>query len=484
VDPCIRSCRNIPANLALLLAALSVAGCTIGPTYKRPDSSPPAQFRAQIGTAEANSLADLPWWEVFQDKALQALIGQALRGNYDLQIAIARIDQARAQLGIARSDYYPQISYGGGAARQKSFVPGENRGNLTYNAFSTVLNAVWELDIWGRVRHATEAAQANLMAQAEVRRGVMLTLVSDVAALYFSLLELDREKSIAQESASVYKQTVDLFTQRFEAGRDTKLAVVRAQAAYDDAMAKIAALNQAIGQEENALSVLLGAYPRAIERGVTEPGGTPPQQVPPLTPVGLTTDMLQRRPDIQAAEQVMIGANAEIGGAITNFFPVIGLSALVGGAGPRVEDQFKKDFSVWSIGGFVTGPLFQGGRLRATYRSRQAFWDESIAQYRKTVLIAFQETSNALIAQQSLVAQRAALQDQANALKEAVDLAVERYKGGRANYYEVLEAEQLLYPAQTAVSQTARDQLVAVVNLYKALGGGWKLSETEWRGPQ
>jgi multidrug efflux system outer membrane protein len=252
----------------VLLAALSLAGCVVGPHYKRPEVNPARDFRSQVGPAEAQSIADLPWWQVFNDRALHRLITQALNGNYDLQAAISRVDQAREKVGIAQADLYPQIGYEGIAARQKTFVPFEvlNR-NITYNAFGVAATAAWELDIWGRVRHTTEAARANLFAQEDVRRGIMLTLVGDVAAGYFMLLELDRQLAIAKESATAYQQTLDLFTQRFQAGRDSKLGVVRAQANLDSSNDSIARLSRAIVQQENALCVLLGTYPRAIDRG-------------------------------------------------------------------------------------------------------------------------------------------------------------------------------------------------------------------------
>jgi outer membrane protein, multidrug efflux system len=474
------SLRSMPGRLpALLVVAVTIAGCAVGPEYRRPDVTPPKEFRSQVAPAEAGSLADLPWWQVFNDKALQGLITQALAGNYDLKVAVARIEQARAQVDVVRADFWPQVGYQAGAAREKSFIPlPQLQGNVTYNSFQAAINAAWELDVWGRIRRSSEAATAGLYAQEDVRRGVMLTLVSDIAANYFLLIELDRQLAIAKESATVYKQTLDLFTQRFEAGRDSKLGVVRAQAAYNSSQAAIAALSRAITQEENAICVLLGTYPRAIERGTRLE-----QQTMPATPSGMSSDLLQRRPDIMQAEQLMIGANAEIGVAVANYFPRIGLSALYGGQGVEVSDLFKSNFSIWSIAAGLTGPIFQGGRLRANVKAQEAFWDESIAQYKKTVTAAFRETSDALIAQQTLVAERSALEGQVQANREAVDLAMQRYTGGRASYFEVLDAEQSLFPSEDALAQTQRDQLVAVVSLYKALGGGWNLKDAEWTAP-
>lgn len=452
----------------------------VGPDYRRPDVAPVGEFRFQLGASELASLADLPWWSVFKDQALQQLIAEALARNYDLQVAVARVDQARSLVWVAASPLYPQAGYQVFAGREKTFVPLEQvGGNLTFNTFGELLNVAWEIDIWGRIRRSTEAARANLFAQEDVRRGVMLTLVSDVATGYFRLLELDRQLAIAQDSSKIYKQTLDLFTQRFQFGKDSKLPVARAQAAYDFSIANIAILKRAIAQQENALSVLLGVYPREIERGtdLTE-------QSMPTAPVGLTTDFLQRRPDIMQAEQTMIGANAEIGVAVANFFPRIGISALYGGQSPSIGDVFESSFSIWNIAGGLAGPLFQGGRLIESYYAQEAFWNGTIAQYQQTILVAFQEVSDALIAQQTLVDQRGALTHQVQSLKEAVDLSLLRYSAGRASYFEVLEAEQLLFPAEDALAQTQRDQLLAVVDLYKALGGGWNLSDVEWNHPQ
>jgi outer membrane protein, multidrug efflux system len=465
--------------LAALLAALSVAGCMVGPDYRRPDAKPVQQFKYQVGPSEATSIADLPWWQVFNDKALQALITEGLSNSYDLQVATARIEEANQQVAIARSALLPQVGYQAFAARQKEFIPIEQIGNITFNTFGLAVNAAWEADVWGRIRRSTEAARAGLYAQEDVRRAVMLSLVSDIASAYFLLIELDRELAIAHSSSDTYKQTLELFTLRFQGGKDTKLAVDRAQAAYDGSQASIAGLERAIAQTQDALCVLLGAYPRTIARGT----GLTEQTMPPQTPVGLTTALLERRPDILQAEQVMIGANAEIGVAVANFYPVIGLSALFGGEGQHPSDIFKSNFSIWSIAAGLTGPIFQGGRLEAAYHAQQHYWDETIAQYRKTVITAFQETSDALIAQQTLVGQRAALEDQVAVLKESVDLALDRYRAGKASYLDVLDAEQQLFPSEDVLAQTQRDQLLAVVNLYKALGGGWSLKDAEWTQP-
>ena len=442
----------------------------VGPNYRRPAVDTPDGFRGRIGPEDAASFADLPWWDVFGDQELQRLLSRALAGNYDLQAAVARIEQARAQVGVAASDLYPQVGYQGSAERQKIFLT-PRFPSTTFNVFQGALNVAWEIDVWGRIRRATEAARAQFLATEEAQRGVLVTLVSDVASGYFQLLEFDRELAIAHESAETYQRTFDLFMRRYVGGTDTKISTSRAEANLRSSEATIAQLERLITQQEDAISVLLGTNPGPIERG------TPlVVQTTPETPPGLTTALLKRRPDIRQAEQNMIDANAEVGVAVANFFPTVGLSAMYGNAGSKIENVFRNGASVWNIAANISGPLFQGGRLIESYRAQQAFWDQTIAQYRGTIVEAFREVADALVAEVRLAEQRAAQEAQVAALREAVRLSLDRYQTGLSNYIEVLDALQLLYPAETALAQTQRDQLLAVVNLYKALGGGWETS--------
>jgi multidrug efflux system outer membrane protein len=444
-------------------------GLEVGPDYQRPAVAMPEDFRGRLGSAEAASFADLPWWEVFGDPVLQQLVRQVLEGNYDLQAAVANVEQARALVGVAASGLYPQVGYEGAAEREKTLlIP--NQPNSTFNVFLGAFNLAWEIDVWGRIRRSTEAARAQFLASEEARRGVVVTLVSDVATNYFRLLELDRELAIAHESADTYRHTLEVFTQRYRGGTDTKISTARAQASLQGSIAKIASLQRQIVAQEDAISVLLGSNPAPVERGTPLIAQTTPE-----TPSGLTTALLERRPDIRGAEQSMITANAEVGVAVANFFPVIGLSALYGGQSAKTQDLFKSSGNIWNIGADVSGPIFQGGRLIESYYAQKAFWDETIARYRGTIVKAFGEVADALAAQARLAEQRTAQEAQVAALQEAVDLALLRYKIGLANYIEVLEAEQLLYPAEDGLAQTQRDQLLAVVSLYKALGGGWEM---------
>lgn len=465
----------VRTTAAALLCASSSA-CVMGPNYQRPQIAQPNDIRFQINQSDATSFADLAWWDVFKDPALQALINNALANNTDLQVAASRIEQARQLVGVAKSEALPQVGYDAHGAIAKK--PADDQDLVgTYSSAFGILNAAWELDIWGRIRRATEAARANMYAEEEVRRGIMLTLVSDTASGYFRLLQLDRELAIAQESQGTFAKTHELFSLRFEAGRDSRLPVERAKASLDESTAQVADLKRQIAQQENALSVLTGAYPGPIPRGMALTA----QELPPQTPVGLTTDLLRRRPDIRAAEQNMISANAQIGEAIANFYPRIGLSALAGLIGMGGAGALDGHSGFWRGGLNIAGPIFTGGRLESEYRNRKAYWDETVAQYRQTILTAFRETSDALVAEQRLAEQRAALETKVAASRQSIDLALERYHGGRASYFEVIEAQQQLFPAEDQLARVQQAQLVAVVNLYKALGGGWNLTDDQFQ---
>jgi multidrug efflux system outer membrane protein len=463
---------------SLLLAgpAMMLASCVQGPDYARPEVSTPTQFRSPIALQEASSIADAPWWQVFNDPVLQDLINRALQANPDVAMAAARVDQARALVGVAKSEALPQIGYEGGIAAEKTFIPFPERPtSAEFWGWKGGISAAWELDIWGRIKRSTEAAQANMFAEEEVRRGVMLALVTDVASAYFELLALDQQLRIAQDSNKVYGENVDFFTRRYEAGRDTQLPVQRSTANYAHSQDRIADVNRSIAVQENALAILTGGYPGTMPRGAPLYS-----QALPAVPVGETTALLQRRPDIRRAEQMMISANAQVGVAAANYFPRIGLGAFFGGQSLNFENSIDATFSVWNVAGAITGPLFDGGKLDSQKANREAYWDEMVANYRKTILTAFKETSDVLYAQQAAAERRKALETQVAALQRSVDLSMLRFKGGRANYFEVLEAEQQLFPAQYDLALARRDQLVAVVALYKALGGGWQLTPDQW----
>jgi multidrug efflux system outer membrane protein len=431
---------------------------------------PPA-YRSELEAAEAASFADQPWWDVFDDEVLRKLIDESLAANYDLKTATYRVDQAQHLVGITRSELYPQASYQGGAQRGKNFIGiGPNQ---TFNTFLGAFNLAWELDVWGRIRRATEASKADLFATDDVRRGVVLSLVSGVAQQYFQLQELDLELDIARRTTQSFDETVSLFTRRFVGGVDSLLSVERAKAARGQAAAAIPALEQQIVIQENAICILLGRPPGAVERKAM----LTQQAVPPQTPPGLPSELLQRRPDVLQAEQQIAAANARVGVAVANFFPRIGLTTLYGGQSTDLENIVKTPGVIWAVAGSVLGPLFQGGRLTESYRLQVADWQASEQVYQQTVLNALAEVSNALIAQQKLEEVRVEQAKVVKALQTSVRLALLRYNGGLSTYFEVLEAQQQLFPAENALAQTDRDRLLAVVGLYAALGGGWKAND-------
>ncbi len=463
-----------------VVAAALLGGCAIGPDYKRPAVAEPTTFRGQA-TAEAASLADAPWWDVFQDPILKYLIQEALRANYDVKIAAARVQEARALLGVARSDLYPSLDYGVGAARG-NVRPGPTGGPggqvPTSNAYSATLTASWELDIWGRVRRSNEAALASLLATEDARRGVWLTLVSDLAQAYFELLALDVRLEIARDSTVAYQRTSNLFQDRFQFGIASKLETSRAEGALGEAQATIPALESEIVAKENQISILLGKSPAPVPRG------TPmyAQAVVPTVPAGLPSTLLERRPDLRQAEEQLVAANARIGVAKAEFFPKLSLTALFGTASPEVSALTGGTATIWAVAGMLSGPLFNAGRTLGNYRASIAQWEQAKLQYEQAVLTALREVSDALTALGKLSEAETGQDRAVKALEQAVGHATDRYRYGLANYFEVLEAQQQLYPAQRTLAQIRRDRLLAYVQLYKALGGGWSLTDAQWNG--
>jgi multidrug efflux system outer membrane protein len=473
--------RRMTDLLALGSMLIVIAGCAVGPDYRRPEMSAPAAFRGETGPAEATSLADLPWWEVFSDPALKRLIQEALAGNYDLRIAVARVGQARALAGVARADFFPWIDYNAGAQRARGvfkFVPElELPAGGTDNLFIGGLSATWEIDVWGRIRRSNEAARAELLATEEARRGVLLSLVSDVAQAYFELLALDLRLTIAQSATDSFQRTYALFRRRFEGGVASTLQTSRAEGALASAAATIPDLERQIAIRENQINVLLGRDPGPVPRGLL----LAEQQMPLVVPSGLPSVLLERRPDVRQAEQRLVKANAQIGVAKAGFFPRIGLTALLGAVSPELSALTSGTASLWALAGSLTGPIFQGGRILESYRGSVAAWEQARLQYEVTAIRAFQEVSDALVTLQKLARFEAEQARSVTALEQSVRVANRRYFGGLASYYEVLEAQQLLFPAQDLLARVRRDRFLALVGLYKALGGGWNLTDAQWR---
>jgi multidrug efflux system outer membrane protein len=414
----------------------------------------------------------LAWWQVYQDERLQALVREAFTNNYDFRIAATRVEQARAIAMQARSQFVPSATYGGTVSRGRNDLFGSSfpNGGATVNSGVTTLNAFWEVDLWGRVRRLNESARAQFMASEEAQRGVRLSLLSDVATAYFQLLELDRELEIASQTTNSFGESLRIFSQRLEGGTASGLESSRAEAAFEEAAAALPSIREQIAVTENQLGVLLGRNPGSIRRTST----LLQQEVSPQIPVGLPSDLLERRPDIREGEQVLRSANAQVGESVAEFFPKIGLTALLGKVSPELSAFTLGSANAWGVAAEGVGPLFQGGRLVGQYRQSKAAREEEKLRYQQTILNAFREVSDALVAREQLTEIREHQSRQVSALEQAVKLSSERYVAGKASYYEVLEAQQQLFPAQLNLARTQRDQLLAIVALYKALGGGWQ----------
>ena len=454
-----------------LAGIIAVAGCAVGPNYKRPPVNSPATFRFD-NTVTNGSFVELAWWEVYQDETLQALIRESFTNGYDLRIATARVEQSRAIAMQARSQFVPSATYGGTVSRGRNELFGSpfTTGGATVNSAAATLNAFWEVDFWGRVRRLNESARAQFLASEEAQRGIHLSLLSDVATAYFQLQELDRELGIASRATNSFAESLRIFSQRMEGGTASALESSRAEAAFDEAAAALPSIRQQIAVTENQLSVLMGRNPGPIQRA----GAQAQPEVSPQIPVGLPSTLLERRPDIREGEQHLRSANAQVGESVAEFFPKIGLTAFLGKASPELSAFTLGAANTWGIAAEGTGPLFQGGRLVGQYRQSKAEREEEKLRYQQIILNAFREVSDALVAREQLAEVFEYQSRQVNALEQAVKLSSERYVAGKASYYEVLEAQQQLFPAQLNLARTQRDQLLAIVTLYKALGGGWQ----------
>jgi len=446
-------------------------GCAIGPNYRRPAVDAPGNYRF-AASQETNSFADLPWWEIFKDPVLLDLVTVAVTNNYNLRQAVARVEQARNLAVAARAPLFPQIDYGGNVGRGRNALfnlPAPSNG-ATESSATARLNLFWEIDLWGRLRRLSEAARAEYLATDEARRGITTSLVSDVATAYFQLLQLDEELAIQRAATNAYASSLRLFEDRLNNGVASKLETDRAAAALANAASIMPRLELSIATTENQLNVLLGRNVGPIARNSL----TNQVLVTPDIPAGLPSDLLRRRPDVLAREQLVIAANANIGASLANFFPQIGLTTFIGKVSPELSAFTAGSANMWNVGASVAGPLFQGGQLRAQYRASKAQFDEARAAYELSILTAFQEVSDALMAREKLGVARAHNEQAALALAASVDLATQRYIGGRSSYYEVLQAQQELYPTQRTQVQAQVGELVAIIQLYKALGGGWQ----------
>lgn len=457
-------------RLFLLVFALALlAGCTVGPNYQRPPVTAPEQIHGQLAPAEAASLADRPWWEIFDDESLKALIDEALQNSYDVRLAFWRVEAARAAAGISRSQRWPQVQAGGGWSRGQTselVAPGARAESF----YDVNLGLSWEIDLWGRIRRLDEAARAEYLATEEARRGVLLSLVSDVATSYFELRELDLELEIARRSAAAFTETYDLFNRRLEAGAASGLETASAGATLAATAAQIPDLERRILAQENRLAFLLGRNPGPIPRGKA----LDDQLLPPRIPAGLPSDLLERRPDLRAAEQELVAANAEVGVAVANFFPRLSLTGAFGGVAPQVGDLFG-DGKGWSVGGGLLTPVFQGRRLSEERRAAVARWEQAKVRYEASVTNAFAEVSTTLTAYQKLAEIEEEQERAVASYQQAVRLSNDRYLSGLADYLEVLQSQQQQFTAESSLARTRFERLASLAQLYRALGGGWQL---------
>jgi multidrug efflux system outer membrane protein len=452
------------------------AGCTVGPNYKRPSVAVPQSFRSAPADTPADpSLAQERWPEVFRDPALQRLVQEALANNLDLGIAAQRIVEAQAHLGIIRADQLPSV--GGGAGYSGIQVPqsfagtnsGASPGKSILNGGGFSASAAWNLDFWGMYRRQTEAARAELLASEWGQRAVRLTLMQNVAQAYFELRDFDEQLQITQSTIDTRKDSVRL-TELLEKHGASSLADVRqAEELLDGAQANVPELRRQIASDENALSVLLGRNPGTIERGLP----VAEQPHPDAVPVGVPSQLLERRPDIQQAEAKLMAANARIGVARAQFLPQISLTGLGGSASSQLTTLFAGQNAYWYVSGSLTQPIFEGGRIRNNYRLSDAQRDEMVLEYRKAILNALQDVSNTLVAYRETRNAREEQFAQVTAAADAARLARLRYSGGNASYLEVLVTDTDLYAAQLLLVQAQQREALSLIQLYGALGGGW-----------
>ena len=454
--------------LSLLL--LSLIGCTQGPDYVRPAVESPVDWRVDyVAAADA---ANTRWWEQFDDPVLNQLIDTALRENKDVRIAAARVEEFAARLDVSRSGFYPQIGYNGQASRNQASR--ENFGGIPsgsdriYNNYAATLNAGWEIDLWGRIRRATEASRAELLAQEENRRTVILSLVSAVANTYVLLRQFDRQLEVSQETLDTRAEALRLFELKFKGGVISELELAQVKVEYEQAAAAIPPLEQQIALTENALSVLLGHNPGGIPRG-----NSIDALVLPAVPAGTPSSLLANRPDIHAAEQNLVAANARIGVARSQYFPTISLTGLFGYVSEELDNLLQSSARVWSIGGNALGPIFTGGAISGQVRASEAVQRQALTAYLQTVQAAFRDVDDALISVQKSRQRLVAEGRRVQALDDYARLAKLRYDEGYASYIEVLDAQRSLFTAELQYVSVRGDVYISLVNTYKAMGGGW-----------
>ncbi|HET8891804.1 MAG TPA: efflux transporter outer membrane subunit [Candidatus Angelobacter sp.] len=460
-------------SIATIAGLLS--GCAVGPNYHRPTVTPPATFRGDVGPAGPASLADAKWFEVFKDDQLQSLIRTALEHNYDAREAVARVEAARAVLGITRADQYPNLAVSANITTQRSARNGSFAlpvGFQQDRTFGTVTAGLlsYEVDVWGRLRRATEAARADLLATEENRKTVTMTLVSDVSTAYFNLLELDLELEIAKRTLATRQDSLRIIQARQSRGLTSLLEVRQGEQLVQVAAEVIPGVEQRIEQTENQIRLLVGENPAPVARNrpLTE------QELPPTVPAGLPSSLLERRPDISAAEQNLVAANATIGIAKAAYFPQISLTGLFGFQSNQLSSLFTGPAKAWQFTPQVTQPVFTAGRLKSNVRLAQAQQQIALVQYERTIQTAFREVADALVQYQKVREIRGDQEALVATLQDRSRMSYRRYQGGVDTLLNALDADRDLFDAELRLAQVKRDELVSVVQLYRSLGGGWQ----------
>ncbi|MFZ5572307.1 MAG: efflux transporter outer membrane subunit [Thermodesulfobacteriota bacterium] len=465
-------------TLSVLLSFVALAaGCTVGPDYKKPEVPMPDAFLYQGN--EALETVNIRWWQQFGDSVLDGLIAEALANNKSIMVAVANLEKAEARLWQVRSPLFPQIGYSGDAARQR--VSESTMGILPenpHNSFQALLSASWEMDLWGRIRRLTEAARADMLATDEAKRGVILSLVASTATTYLQLLGLDEQLFISKRSLAAYDESVQLFEKQFAYGQVSQMTVEQARTQYETAAAAIPQIELQIAQAEHALSILLGRNPGPVSRGKTISEITMPE-----IPGGIPSDVLVNRPDIRQAEQNLISLNAQIGAAKALYFPTISLTGALGYASRDLSDLMDGNSQLWNVSGSLTGPIFTGGAIEGQVRQAEAARKAALSNYELSIQNAFADVENALISRRKFAEKVQAEGRLVRAGQEYVRLAQLQYHGGYVPYGTVLQAQQQLFPAELSYAQSRASLVIAVVNIYKAMGGGWITEAAALTGP-
>jgi multidrug efflux system outer membrane protein len=457
----------------VVVAATVLGGCSVGPNYQRPETESPETWQHADSSFMIDSslvtAADSSWWEGFGDTVLTALVETSLQNNADVRIAAARVEQFMGLYGVAKSDFFPKVDARAGAVRgQRIVTPGGDEARPTTNTFEVSLQASWEIDLWGRVRRASEAARADLLGAEEARRAVTVSVVGLVAESYFQLLALDKQLEIARRTVESRARSLDLFQQRHVRGDVSDLELSQIESQYWLARARVPAIERSIVQQENAISVLIGRNPGPIMRGAVLDSLRLPR-----IPENLPSDLLEQRPDVRQAEEQLRAANARIGVARSQYFPSISLTGLFGRASGDLSNLFTPNAAIWNVGGNILAPIFRWGEISGQVSAAEAVQRQLLTEYVRSVQNAFADAEDALMSRSRTQEERDAIARQVAALRSYERLSQMRYREGVTSYLEVLDAERSLFDTELGFAQTQASLLQSIVGLYRAFGGGW-----------